>query len=86
MSADAINFIKQAKQFGLTDKMPDLRPQRRQPVDRQAVARGSGRRLGQHGLCRRDRPPASKAFVAAWKVNYGAEPTDYEGGPMPACR
>ncbi|MBV5265899.1 ABC transporter substrate-binding protein [Pinisolibacter aquiterrae] len=77
--ADAINFIKQAKQFGLTDKMLIFGHNVVSPSTAKAVAKEMVGIWGNMGYAAAIDTPANKAFVAAWKAKYGAEPTDYEG-------
>ncbi len=77
--ADAINFIKQAKQFGLTDKMLMFGHNVVSPSTAKAVAKEMVGIWGNMGYAAAIDTPENKAFVAAWKAKYDAEPTDYEG-------
>lgn len=77
--ADAINFIKQAKQFGLTDKMLMFGHNVVSPSTAKAVAKEMVGIWGNMGYAAAIDTPENKAFVAAWKAKYAAEPTDYEG-------
>lgn len=76
---DAINFIKQAKQFGLTDKMVMFGHNVVSPSTAKAVAKEMVGIWGNMGYAAAIDTAENKAFVAAWKAKYDAEPTDYEG-------
>lgn len=77
--SDAINFAKQAKQFGLTDKMVVFGHNFITPSAIKAVGKDVIGVWGNLGYAPAIDTPTNKAFVAAWKAKYGAEPTDYEG-------
>ena len=77
--SDAINFAKQAKQFGLTDKMVVFGHNFITPSAIKAVGKDSIGVWGNLGYAPAVDTPANKAFVAAWKAKFGADPTDYEG-------
>lgn len=77
--ADAINFAKQAKQFGLTDQVKMFG--HNFVVDQTLVTLGSDG-VGVWGNVNYTYSidtPENKAFVAAWTAKFGAVPTNYEG-------
>lgn len=77
--SDAINFIKQAKQFGLTDKMVMFGHNVVSPSTAKAVAKEMVGIWGNMGYAAGIDTAENRAFVAAWKAKYDGEPSDYEG-------
>jgi len=77
--ADAINFAKQAKQFGLTDKMVVFGHNFVVPSTVKAVGKDAIGVWGNVGYAPSIDTPANKAFVAAWRAKFQADPTDYDG-------
>lgn len=77
--ADAINFAKQAKQFGLTDQVKTFG--HNFIVDRTLAAVGSAGVgvWGNVNYAAAIDTPENEAFVAAWTAKYGAPPSNYEG-------
>lgn len=77
--ADAINFAKQAKQFGLTDQVKMFG--HNFVVDQTLKAVGTDG-LGVWGNINYTASidtPANKAFVEAWSAKFGENPANYEG-------
>jgi branched-chain amino acid transport system substrate-binding protein len=77
--ADAINFAKQAKQFGLTDSVTMFG---HNFVTDQTLATVGEAGVGVWGNVNYTSAidtPENKAFVAAWTAKYGSAPTNYEG-------
>ncbi len=77
--SDAINFAKQAKQFGLTDKMVVFGHNFITPSAIKAVGKDAIGVWGNLGYAAAVDTPANKAFVQAWRAKFNADPTDYEG-------
>ncbi|MEQ8813524.1 MAG: ABC transporter substrate-binding protein [Nitratireductor sp.] len=78
--ADAINFAKQAKQFGLTDSVVVFGHNFVVPSTIKAVGKDAVGVWGNVGYSPKIDTPANKAFVEAWRAKHdGADPTDYEG-------
>lgn len=77
--ADAINFAKQAKQFGLTDRVTMFG---HNFVVDQTLATIGADGVGIWGNVNYTATidtPENKAFVEAWTAKYGAPPSNYEG-------
>lgn len=77
--SDAINFAKQAKQFGLTDKMVVFGHNFITPSAIKAVGKDSIGVWGNLSYNPGIETPANQAFVKAWRAKFNADPTDYEG-------
>lgn len=77
--SDAINFAKQARQFGLLDKVVTFGHNFVVPSTISAVGKDAVGVWGNLSYSPSIDTPANKAFVAAWKAKHGTEPTDYEG-------
>ncbi|GIK80915.1 MAG: ABC transporter substrate-binding protein [Hyphomicrobiaceae bacterium] len=77
--SDAINFAKQARQFGLTDKMVVFGHNFVVPSTVKAVGKDAIGIWGNVGYAPSIESPRNKAFVEAWRAKYQADPTDYEG-------
>lgn len=77
--SDAINFAKQARQFGLLDRMVVFGHNFVVPSTIKAVGRDAVGVWGNLAYAPGIDTPRNKAFVAAWRAKFGADPTDYEG-------
>jgi branched-chain amino acid transport system substrate-binding protein len=77
--SDAINFAKQAKQFGLTDKMVVFGHNFVNPSTIKSIGKDAVGVWGNLGYAAAIDTPANKAFVAAWHAKFQVDPTDYEG-------
>lgn len=77
--SDAINFAKQARQFGLTDRMVVFGHNFVVPSTIKAVGRDAVGIWGNLGYSPAIDNPLNKAFVTAWRARHQADPTDYEG-------
>jgi branched-chain amino acid transport system substrate-binding protein len=77
--SDAINFAKQARQFGLLDKVKVFGHNFVTPSAVAAVGKDALGVWGNLSYAASIDNPANKAFVAAWRAKFNAEPTDYEG-------
>jgi branched-chain amino acid transport system substrate-binding protein len=76
---DAINFITQAKQFGLLGAVVMGGLTYNQDATLAAVGRDAVGLWGNIEYSSVIDTPESHAFVAAWKQQYGEDPTDQEG-------
>lgn len=77
--SDAINFAKQARQFGLLDKMVVFGHNFVVPSTVKAVGKDAVGVWGNLAYSPSIDNPRNKAFVQAWRAKYGTDPTDYEG-------
>lgn len=77
--SDAINFAKQAKQFGLTDKVVMFGHNFVTPSSIKAVGKDAIGIWGNLGYAPDIANPVNAAFVAAWRAKFQTDPTDYEG-------
>jgi branched-chain amino acid transport system substrate-binding protein len=77
-------FLAQAKQYRLGDKLQMLTEQ----VDEMSLAATGDAALGLIGSSRYPNSldnPQNKAFVAAWKAEYGKDPWMFEGDQYQSC-
>lgn len=77
--SDAINFAKQARQFGLLDKMIVFGHNFVVPSTVKAVGKDALGIWGNLGYSPSIENARNKDFVAKWRAKYDADPTDYEG-------
>ncbi|QRG09031.1 ABC transporter substrate-binding protein [Xanthobacter dioxanivorans] len=77
--SDAINFAKQAKQFGLTDKVVMFGHNFVTPSSIKAVGKDAIGIWGNLGYAPDIPTPVNADFVAAWRAKFQTDPTDYEG-------
>jgi branched-chain amino acid transport system substrate-binding protein len=77
--SDAVNFAKQAKQFGLLDKTIVFGHNFVTPSTVKAVGKDVLGVWGNVSYSPSIDTPANKAFVAAWRAKFNSDPTDYEG-------
>ncbi len=77
--ADAINFAKQAKQFGLTDKLVVFGHNFVVSSTVKAVGKDSIGVWGNVNYSSSIKTPENEKFVAAWRAKHKADPTEYEG-------
>jgi branched-chain amino acid transport system substrate-binding protein len=76
---DAVNFVTQAKQFGLLGKVTIAGMSYNQDVTISAVGKDAEGTWGNVDYSADIDTPENKAFVAAWVKAYGEEPNDYNG-------
>jgi branched-chain amino acid transport system substrate-binding protein len=77
--SDAINFAKQARQFGLAEKMVVFGHNFVVPAVVKTVGKDALGIWGNLGYAPTIDTPRNKAFVAAWRARFNTDPTDYEG-------
>ena len=77
--SDAINFAKQARQFGLADKMVVFGHNFVVPAVVKTVGKDALGIWGNLGYAPTIDTPRNKAFVEAWRARFKEDPTDYEG-------
>lgn len=77
--ADAINFAKQARQFGLLDKVVAFGHNFVAPSTIATAGKDAVGVWGNLLYSPSIDTPRNKAFVAAWRTKYNTDPTDYEG-------
>jgi branched-chain amino acid transport system substrate-binding protein len=77
--SDAINFAKQARQFGLADKMLVFGHNFVVPAVVKTVGKDALGIWGNLGYAPSIDTPRNKAFVKAWRAGHPEDPTDYEG-------
>lgn len=77
--SDAINFAKQARQFGLTDHMLVFGHNFVVPAVVKTVGKDALGIWGNLGYAPTIDTPRNREFVKAWRARYGVDPTDYEG-------
>jgi branched-chain amino acid transport system substrate-binding protein len=77
--SDAINFAKQARQFGLAEKMVVFGHNFVVPAVVKTVGKDALGIWGNLGYAPTIDTPRNKAFVQAWRARFKEDPTDYEG-------
>ena len=77
--SDAVNFAKQAKQFGLTDKMLVFGHNFVVSSTVKAVGKDAIGVWGNVNYAASIKTPQNKKFVEAWRAKFNADPTEYEG-------
>jgi len=77
--ADAINFAKQAKQFGLTDQVTMFGHNFVVDQILETIGEDGVGIWGNVNYTATIDTPGNKAFVEAWTARYGAPPSNYEG-------
>lgn len=77
--SDAINFAKQARQFGLADKMVVFGHNFVVPAVVKTVGKDALGIWGNLGYAPTIDTPRNKEFVKAWRARFNVDPTDYEG-------
>ncbi|SCY33140.1 ABC transporter substrate-binding protein [Microvirga guangxiensis] len=77
--SEAINFAKQAKQFGLVDKMTVFGHNFVASSIIKAVGTDAVGFWGNVNYSASIKTPNNEKFVAAWRAKFNADPTEYEG-------
>jgi branched-chain amino acid transport system substrate-binding protein len=77
--SDAINFAKQARQFGLADKMVVFGHNFVVPAVVKTVGKDALGIWGNLGYAPTIDTPRNREFVKAWRAKFNVDPTDYEG-------
>lgn len=77
--ADAINFAKQAKQFGLTDQVKMFGHNFVVDQTLATIGKDGVGVWGNVNYTASIDTPQNKAFVEAWQTKYGSLPSNYEG-------
>ena len=77
--SDAINFAKQARQFGLADRMVVFGHNFVVPAVVKTVGKDALGIWGNLGYAPTIDTPRNREFVKAWRARFQVDPTDYEG-------
>lgn len=77
--SEAVNFAKQAKQFGLGDKMTVFGHNFVATSIINAVGKDAVGFWGNVNYSASIKNPNNEKFVAAWRAKFNADPTEYEG-------
>jgi branched-chain amino acid transport system substrate-binding protein len=77
--SEAVNFAKQAKQFGLIDKMTVFGHNFVASSIVKAVGNDAIGFWGNVNYSASIKTPGNEKFVAAWRAKFNADPTEYEG-------